>query len=115
MSDQINESMASVNVEEEIDVSRIRQLAGIANTIENSAGTPVAEALNAVEEKRLQDLLNDIEASIARTRVKFKQYAAAYQRMESLMDEDEQMHYGYGIQAMLDLVEEMHKELQKYA
>jgi hypothetical protein len=46
MSDkQLNEGMGSVNVEEQYDVSRIQQLAGIANG-STVAGTPVAEDIN---------------------------------------------------------------------
>lgn len=45
MSEQLNEGMGSVNVEEQYDVSRIQQLAGIANA-STVAGTPVAEDIN---------------------------------------------------------------------
>lgn len=41
----LNEGMASVNVEEHYDVSRIQQLAGIANAT-TVAGTLVAERIN---------------------------------------------------------------------
>jgi hypothetical protein len=41
----VNEALGSVNVEEQYDVSRIQQLAGIANA-STVAGTPVAEAIN---------------------------------------------------------------------
>ncbi len=45
MSKQLNEGMGSLNVEEQYDVSRIQQLAGIANA-STVAGTPVAEDIN---------------------------------------------------------------------
>lgn len=51
---QLNEGMGSINVEEEIDVSRIRKLAGLANS-STVAGTPVAESIS--------DDITDEEAS----------------------------------------------------
>lgn len=49
MKKQLQEGMASINVEEEIDISRIKKLAGLANS-STPAGTPVvAEA----DEERL--------------------------------------------------------------
>lgn len=45
MNKQLNEGLGSINVEEEYDVSRIQQLAGIANA-STVAGTPVAEDIN---------------------------------------------------------------------
>lgn len=43
--EQLKEGMGSVNVEEQYDISRIQQLAGIANG-STVAGTPVAESIN---------------------------------------------------------------------
>jgi hypothetical protein len=45
MTKKLNEGMGSINVEEEIDVSRIRVLAGLANET-TVAGTPVAEDID---------------------------------------------------------------------
>lgn len=109
----IKEGMASVNVEEEVDVSRIRKLAGLANA-STVAGTPVEEAMGMMEEKKLQELLTQIETAITKTQGYFKQYVAAYDRMKDNMTEEEQMHYGYGIQAMFDLIEDMRDELVKH-
>lgn len=39
--EQLNEGMASINVEEEIDVSRIRKLAGLANNNASATGQRV--------------------------------------------------------------------------
>ena len=44
--DQLNEGMGSVNVDTEYDLSRIRVLAGLANST-TVAGTPVAEEIEA--------------------------------------------------------------------
>ena len=112
---QLNEGMASINVEEQIDVSRIKKLAGLANNDGTVAGVPVDESLGMMEEKQLQELLAMIETNINKTRGAFKKYVAAYDRMKDHMSEDEQMHYGYGIQAMFDLIDEMRDDLAKYA
>lgn len=106
--------MASINVDEQIDVSRIKKLAGLANNDGTVAGVPVDESLGMMEEKKLQELLTMIETSILKTRGYFKHYVETYDRMKGQMTEDEQMHYGYGIQAMFDLIEEMRDELVKH-
>lgn len=111
---QLNEGLASVNVEEEIDISRIRRLAGLANGDASSTGTPVDEAMGMMQEQQLNQLLELIETSINKTRGYFKKYVEAYEKNRELMSEEEQMHYGYGIQAMFDLIEEMRNELVKH-
>lgn len=55
---QVNEALGSVNVEEQYDVSRIQQLAGIANA-STVAGTPVAENIN-------DDISSEEAAELAR-------------------------------------------------
>jgi hypothetical protein len=42
---QLNEGQGSINVTQEYDVSRIKKLAGLANS-STAAGTPVAESIN---------------------------------------------------------------------
>lgn len=111
---QLNEGLASVNVEEEIDISRIRRLAGLANGDASSTGTPVDEAMGMMQEQQLNQLLELIETSIDKTRGYFEKYVAAYEKNKHLMSEEEQQHYGYGIQAMFDLIEGMRDELVKH-
>ena len=111
---QLNEGMASINVEEEIDVSRIKKLAGLANNDASSTGTPVDESVGMMEEKQLQQLLTMIETSITKTNGYFKRYVETYEKLKDRMSEEEQMHYGYGIQAMFDLIEDMRDELVKH-
>jgi hypothetical protein len=111
---KITEGMGSVNVDETIDISRIQKLAGIQNAA-TSAGVSVAEAMGASEEQRLSALLNNIEVSVERIRANYKQYVELYARTEALMDEEEQMHFSYGMQAMLDLVDELREEMIKHS
>ena len=40
---KLNEGLASLNVEETVDISRIRKLAGLVNNSSPAAGKPVAE------------------------------------------------------------------------
>jgi hypothetical protein len=64
MSKQLNEGMGSVNVEEQYDVSRIQQLAGIANS-STVAGTPVAEDINDdISAEDAQDLARQLETLV---------------------------------------------------
>lgn len=65
MSDkQLNEGMGSVNVEEQYDVSRIQQLAGIANA-STVAGTPVAEDINdEISADEAHDLARQLETLV---------------------------------------------------
>jgi hypothetical protein len=64
MSKQLNEGMGSVNVEEQYDVSRIQQLAGIANA-STVAGTPVAEDINDnISSEEAQQLAGQLETLV---------------------------------------------------
>lgn len=65
MSDkQLNEGMSSLNVEEQYDVSRIQQLAGIANA-STVAGTPVAEDINDdISPEEAQELAGQLETLV---------------------------------------------------
>jgi hypothetical protein len=64
MSKQLNEGMGSVNVEEQYDVSRIQQLAGIANA-STVAGTPVAEDINDdISPEEAQQLAGQLETLV---------------------------------------------------
>lgn len=65
MSDkQLNEGMGSLNVEEQYDVSRIQQLAGIANG-STVAGTPVAESINDdISSEQAQELAGQLESLV---------------------------------------------------
>lgn len=64
MSKQLNEGMGSLNVEEEYDVSRIQQLAGIANA-STVAGTPVAEDINDdISPEEAQELAGQLETLV---------------------------------------------------
>jgi hypothetical protein len=64
MSKQLNEGMGSVNVEEQYDVSRIQQLAGIANA-STVAGTPVAEDINDdISSEEAQELAGQLETLV---------------------------------------------------
>lgn len=61
---QLNEGMGSVNVQTEYDVSRIKKLAGLANS-STVAGTPVAEAIyDDIESEDAQDLAAELEEQI---------------------------------------------------
>lgn len=111
---KLNEGMASINVEEEVDISRIRRLAGLANSDASATGVPVEEAMGMMQAQQLDQLLQIIETSIDKTRGYFKKYVAAYEKNKHLMSEEEQMHYGYGIQAMFDLIEDMRDELVQH-
>jgi hypothetical protein len=58
---QINEGMGSVNVEQEYDVSRIKKLAGLANS-STSTGTPVAEKIYSdIETDQAEALADELE------------------------------------------------------
>lgn len=107
---KITEGMGSVNVEQTVDISRIQKLAGIQNAA-TATGVSVAEALGAGEEQRLSALLNNIEAGLERVRTNFQQYVALYARTKELMDEEEQMHFSYGVRAMIDIVEDVRAEM----
>jgi hypothetical protein len=62
--EQVNESMGSVNVEQEYDVSRIRKLAGIANS-SSVAGTPVAEAINDdIDSDKALEIASELEQRV---------------------------------------------------
>jgi hypothetical protein len=64
MSKQLNEGMGSLNVEEQYDVSRIQQLAGIANS-STVAGTPVAEDINDdISSEEAQQLAGQLESLV---------------------------------------------------
>jgi len=64
MNKQLNEGMGSINVEEQYDVSRIQQLAGIANS-STVAGTPVAEDINDdISAEDAQDLARQLETLV---------------------------------------------------
>ena len=64
MNKKLNEGMGSINVEEEIDVSRIRVLAGLANST-TVAGTPVvAEAEGQLSPEQREQVADAIEAAI---------------------------------------------------
>lgn len=64
MNKKLNEGMGSINVEEEIDVSRIRVLAGLANST-TVAGTPVvAEAEDQLSAEQREQVADAIEAAI---------------------------------------------------
>jgi hypothetical protein len=64
MKDQLNEGMGSINVEEEIDVSRIRVLAGLANST-TVAGTPVvAEDVEDLSPEQKEQVADAIESAI---------------------------------------------------
>jgi hypothetical protein len=64
MSKQLTEGMGSVNVEEQYDVSRIQQLAGIANA-STVAGTPVAEDINDdISPEEAQQLAGQLETLV---------------------------------------------------
>jgi hypothetical protein len=64
MSKQLNEGMGSVNVEEQYDVSRIQQLAGIANS-STVAGTPVAEDINDdISSEEAREIAGQLEALV---------------------------------------------------
>ena len=64
MSNQLNEGMGSLNVEEQYDVSRIQQLAGIANA-STVAGTPVAEDINDdISPEEAQELAGQLETLV---------------------------------------------------
>ena len=64
MSKQLNEGMGSLNVEEQYDVSRIQQLAGIANA-STVAGTPVAEDINDnISSEEAQQLAGQLETLV---------------------------------------------------
>ena len=64
MSKQLNEGLGSLNVEEQYDVSRIQQLAGIANS-STVAGTPVAEDINDdISPEEAQELAGQLEALV---------------------------------------------------
>jgi hypothetical protein len=64
MSKQLNEGIGSVNVEEQYDVSRIQQLAGIANS-STVAGTPVAEDINDdISSEEAREIAGQLEALV---------------------------------------------------
>lgn len=62
--EQLKEGMGSVNVEEQYDVSRIQQLAGIANS-STVAGTPVAEAINDdIDSDKALEIASELEQRV---------------------------------------------------
>jgi len=64
MSKQLNEGLGSLNVEEQYDVSRIQQLAGIANA-STVAGTPVAEDINDdISNEEARELAGQLETLV---------------------------------------------------
>lgn len=91
----------SDNVEE--NINRLRQLSGL----------KVDEGLGYGEEQMLNKLLQEIEISINRTEGLLRRYAQQVNKMSAHMGEEDQMHYGYGVQAMIDLVDQMHQRVQK--
>ena len=61
---QLNEGMGSVNVEQEYDVSRIKKLAGLANS-STVAGTPVTEKIyDDVYSEKANELADELENQI---------------------------------------------------
>lgn len=93
------------NVEEDAnaDIARLRQLSGL----------KVDEGLGYGEEQMLNKMLQEIEISVNRTEALLNRYAKKVGEMSSYMDEEDQMHYGYGVQAMVDLISDMHARVQK--
>lgn len=96
-------------------VARIVELSGLANST-TVAGTPVTEegrGIGLANQRQLDQLLNAIEVSIFRMKGSFVNYKRMVDRLESDMTEDEQMHYRYGVQAMLDILEDELPDLRK--
>jgi len=61
---ELKEGISSVNVEEQYDVSRIQQLAGIANS-STVAGTPVAEDINDdISNEDARELAGELESLV---------------------------------------------------
>lgn len=90
-------------VKEHADIARLRHLSGLR----------VDEGLGYGEQQLLNKLLQEIEISINRTEGLLKRYAQQVNKMSAHMGEEDQMHYGYGIQAMIDLVDGMQARVQK--
>lgn len=84
-------------------IERLRQLSGL----------PVSESLGMNEENILNQLLQQTEESITRAGGYLTRYAQKVQQMQDRMSEEEHMHYVYGIQAMIDLVEQMYERVKK--
>jgi len=105
---QITESM-------DPDVARIVELSGLSNQT-TVAGTPVTEegrGIGLVYQRQLDQLLNQIEVSIFKMKGSFASYKRMVDKLEGDMTEDEQMHYRYGVQAMLDILEGELPDLRK--
>ncbi len=90
-------------VKEDADIARLRQLSGL----------KVDEGLGYGEEQMLNKMLQEIEISVNRAEALLNRYAKKVGEMSSYMDEEDQMHYGYGVQAMVDLISDMHARVQK--
>jgi len=112
-----HEPAAQQQITESMDptVARIVELSGLSNQT-TVAGTPVTEegrGIGLAYQRQLDQLLNQIEVSIAIMKGRFMSYKRMVDKLESDMSEDEQMHYRYGVQAMIDILESEVAEIRK--
>ena len=102
-------------------VKRLRELSGLSPLANSTsvAGKPVSESsvfsedLNHAEENDLERMYKNADAAISSMASAIRNYAIAYERMRQYMSDDETAHYGYGIRALLDTLEDMSTDLQK--
>lgn len=122
---QVNEALGSVNVEEQYDVSRIQQLAGIANA-STVAGTPVKEQLSTgmsnaeatVLANYLEQLLQEMSVALESVEALVKQQLPnEYRSMEAYTFAHIKTSlggYGY-VDRMSKSIEGLIEELREYA
>lgn len=110
----LNEALGGVEeaIEELTQVADTIEAEGI-NRLRQLSGLPVSESLGMNEENILNQLLAQTEESITRAGGYLTRYAQKVQQMQDHMSEEEHMHYVYGIQAMIDLVEQMYERVKK--
>lgn len=125
MSKQPNKGLGSQDLQEQYDVSRIQQLAGIANA-STVAGTPVAEDItDDISPDQAQELADDIEAqmhTIAEAMESIEmlvrnQLPSAYRYMESYTFPQIKIAlggYGY-VDRMVKSFESLVEDLREYA
>lgn len=107
-----HEPKAPAVIKESVDpeVARIVELSGLGGIANKTsvAGEPVTEegrGIGLAYQRQLDQLLSQIEDSIAIMKGRFVSYKRMVDKLEDDMTEDEQMHYRYGVQAMIDILE----------
>lgn len=102
------ETAPVVETPEPADISRLRQLSGLPKSAK-----PVSEEIGMANERQLQKALNDVETSIMIMKGKFVTYSRMVNKLFDDMTEDQQMNYRYGVQAMIDILEDELTEIRK--